>query len=57
MVIPKFRMFSSLVLVLGLLVFSAPLAFSQDTTATVGSRSVVSGQKMKIKGVVTQTRL
>jgi len=54
MVIPKFRMFSSFVLVLGLLVFSAPLAISQDTTATVGSRSVVSGQKLKIKGVVTR---
>jgi outer membrane protein OmpA-like peptidoglycan-associated protein len=47
-------MFSSLALVLGLLVFSAPLALSQDTTATVGSRTVVSGQKMKIKGVVTR---
>ena len=54
MSIPKFRMFSSLVLVLGLLVFAAPLALSQDTTATVGSRTVASGQKMKIKGVVTR---
>ncbi len=54
MSIPKFRMFSSLALVLGLLVFSAPLALSQDTTATVGSRTVASGQKMKIKGVVTR---
>jgi OmpA-OmpF porin, OOP family len=54
MAIPKFRMFSSLALVLGLLVFSAPLALSQDTTATVGSRTVTSGQKMKIKGVVTR---
>jgi len=54
MAIPKFRMFSSLALVLGLLVFSAPLALSQDTTATVGSRTVASGQKMKIKGVVTR---
>jgi len=51
---PKFRMFSSLVLALGLLVFAAPLALSQDTTATVGSRTVASGQKMKIKGVVTR---
>jgi len=47
-------MFSSLALVLGLLIFSAPLALSQDTTSTVGSRTVVSGQKMKIKGVVTR---
>lgn len=54
MAIPKLRMFSSLALVLGLLVFSAPQALSQDTTATVGSRTVVSGQKMKIKGVVTR---
>jgi OOP family OmpA-OmpF porin len=54
MVIPKLRMFSSLALVLGLLVFSAPLAISQDTSATVGARTVVSGQKMKIKGVVTR---
>jgi outer membrane protein OmpA-like peptidoglycan-associated protein len=54
MEIPKFKMFSSLVLAIGLLVFSAPIAFSQDTTSTVGSRSVVSGQKMKIKGVVTR---
>jgi OOP family OmpA-OmpF porin len=36
------------------LTFSAPLALSQDTTATVGSRSVASGEKMKIKGVVTR---
>ncbi|MCM3902218.1 MAG: OmpA family protein [Pyrinomonadaceae bacterium] len=54
MAIPKLRMFSSFALVLGLLVFSAPLALSQDTTATVGSRSVASGEKMKIKGVVTR---
>jgi OmpA-OmpF porin, OOP family len=54
MSIPKVRMFSSLALVLGLLIFSAPLALSQDTTATVGSRTVASGQKMKIKGVVTR---
>ena len=54
MEIPKFKMFSSLVLAIGLLVFSAPIAFSQDTTPTVGSRTVVSGQKMKIKGVVTR---
>src|SRR5688572_23868180 len=54
MVIPKFRMFSSLALVLGLLIFSAPAALTQDTTNPAGSRSVVSGQKMKIKGVVTR---
>ena len=54
MAIPKFRMFSSLALVIGLLVFSAPAALSQDTTNPVGSRTVASGQKMKIKGVVTR---
>ena len=54
MVFPKFKMFSSLTLMIGLLVFSAPAVLSQDTTATVGSRTVVSGQKMKIKGVVTR---
>ncbi|MCA1573827.1 MAG: OmpA family protein [Acidobacteria bacterium] len=54
MTIPKLRMFSSLALVLGFLIFSAPLALSQDTTNTVGSRTVVSGQKMKVKGVVTR---
>jgi OOP family OmpA-OmpF porin len=56
MVIPKFRMFSSLMLVMGLLIFAAPQAFSQDTitTSTPGSRTVVSGQKMKLKGVVTR---
>lgn len=54
MSIPNFRMFSSLALVLGLLVFAAPLALSQDTTATVGSRTVASGEKMKLKGVVTR---
>jgi outer membrane protein OmpA-like peptidoglycan-associated protein len=57
MEIPKFRMFSSLVLAVGLLVCAAPLAYSQeqDMTATSAStRTVASGQKMKIKGVVTR---
>jgi OmpA-OmpF porin, OOP family len=54
MSIPKFRMFSSVVLLLGLLVFAAPLTFSQDTTSAAGARTVASGQKMKIKGVVTR---
>ncbi|MGH9883543.1 MAG: OmpA family protein [Pyrinomonadaceae bacterium] len=54
MSIPKFRMFSSVVLLLGLLVFAAPLTFSQDTTSSAGARTVASGQKMKIKGVVTR---
>ena len=55
MKIPKFKVFSSAaVLALGLLFFSTPLAYSQDTTATTGSRTVASGQKMKIKGVVVR---
>ena len=54
MVIPKFRMFSSLMLAVFLLAFSASIAFAQDTTSTAGSRTVASGQKMKIKGVVTR---
>lgn len=54
MKIPNFRVFSSAVaLAIGLLVFSAPIAYSQDTTSA-GTRSVASGQKMKIKGVVTR---
>lgn len=54
MAIPKFRLFSSLALAITLLTCSAAIAFAQDTTSTVGSRTVVSGQKMKIKGVVTR---
>lgn len=54
MAIPKLRMFSSLALVLGIMICSAPQALSQDTTATVGSRTVVSGEKLKLKGVVTR---
>jgi len=51
MAIPKFKMFS-LLLVLGLLFTAAPSALSQDTS--VQSRTVASGQKMKVKGVVTR---
>lgn len=53
MVIPKFKMFSLLTLVMGLLLFTAPVALSQDTTSS-SSRTVASGQKMKLKGVVTR---
>src|SRR5882672_70947 len=53
MVIPKFRMFS-LMLAVSLFAFSASVAFAQDTTATAGARTVASGEKMKIKGVVTR---
>jgi outer membrane protein OmpA-like peptidoglycan-associated protein len=52
MLSPKFKMFS-LLLVLGLLFATAPLALAQDNTTT-SSRTVASGEKMKIKGVVTR---
>jgi outer membrane protein OmpA-like peptidoglycan-associated protein len=56
MVIPKFRLFSSLALALGLAIFcaSASTVWAQDTTNAAGSRTIASGQKMKIKGVVTR---
>src|SRR6266545_2005078 len=55
MVIPKFRMFSSAVLAVGLLVCSASIALPQGTsTSSSSSRSAASGEKMKIKGVVTR---
>jgi outer membrane protein OmpA-like peptidoglycan-associated protein len=47
-------MFSVLALAISLLTFSTAIAFAQDATSTVGSRTVASGQKMKIKGVVTR---
>ena len=54
MVFTKHRLFAPAVLTSCLLVFSASPAFAQDTTSTSGSRTVASGQKMKIKGVVTR---
>jgi len=54
MAIPKFRMFSSLMLAVFLLAFSASIALAQDTTNPAGSRTVTSGEKMKLKGVVTR---
>lgn len=54
MAIPKFRMFSSVMLAVLLLAFSASGAFAQVTTAAASSRTVASGEKMKIKGVVTR---
>lgn len=54
MPIPKFRMFSSLMLAVSLLTVSASLAIAQDTTPTAGARTVASGQKMKLKGVVVR---
>ena len=54
MAIPKLRMFSSLMLAVFLVAFSGAVVLAQDTTSTVGSRTVASGQKVKIKGVVTR---
>jgi outer membrane protein OmpA-like peptidoglycan-associated protein len=54
MAIPKFRMFSSLALAVLLTAFSAFIAVAQDTTPTAGARTVASGQKLKIKGVVVR---
>jgi OOP family OmpA-OmpF porin len=54
MAIPKLRMFSSLMLAISLCAFSASIGFAQDTTPAAGARTVVSGQKMKIKGVVVR---
>jgi outer membrane protein OmpA-like peptidoglycan-associated protein len=54
MVFTKHRLFAPAVLTTCLLVFSASPAFAQDTTNAAGSRNVTSGQKLKIKGVVTR---
>jgi outer membrane protein OmpA-like peptidoglycan-associated protein len=51
MVFTKFRLFSPVALATCLLVCGS-LALAQDTTNPAGSRTVASGQKMKIKGVV-----
>src|SRR6266545_5133024 len=53
MVIPKFRLLS-LMLAVSLLAFSASISFAQDKTTPAGSRTIASGEKMKIKGVVTR---
>ncbi|HEY6190206.1 MAG TPA: OmpA family protein [Pyrinomonadaceae bacterium] len=54
----KSRLFQSLTLALGLVLALATFAFAQDNTSasaqTGNVRSVSSGQKMKIKGVVTR---
>jgi len=54
MVFTKHKMFAPAVLATCLLVFSASPILAQDTTNPAGSRTVTSGQKMKIKGVVTR---
>jgi outer membrane protein OmpA-like peptidoglycan-associated protein len=54
MVFTKHKLFAPAVLTTCLLVFSASPAIAQDTSTSSGSRTVVSGQKMKVKGVVTR---
>src|ERR1044072_6279793 len=54
MVFTKQKMFAPAVVTLCLLVFSASPITAQDTTNPAGSRTVTSGQKLKIKGVVTR---
>jgi len=49
---PKFKMFSSLMIALTLLTVSAAIGAAQDKTEPVGSRTVASGPKLKVKGVV-----
>src|SRR5215212_693659 len=54
MVFTKHKLFAPAVLTTCLLVFSASPVLAQDTTNPAGSRTVTSGQKLKIKGVVTR---
>lgn len=54
MVFTKHKMFAPAVLITCLLVFSASPILAQDTTNPAGSRTVASGQKLKLKGVVTR---
>lgn len=54
MVFTKLRLLTLVTLTTCLLVFSASIASAQDTTNPAGSRTISSGQKMKIKGVVTR---
>ena len=54
MVFTKHKMFAPAVLITCLLVFSASPIMAQDSTNPSGSRTVASGQKMKLKGVVTR---
>jgi outer membrane protein OmpA-like peptidoglycan-associated protein len=56
--VKRFRMVTSTTLAISVLLISASMALSQDkstsTTSTSSARTAVSGQKMKIKGVVTR---
>ncbi|MGZ8848636.1 MAG: OmpA family protein [Pyrinomonadaceae bacterium] len=50
----SFRMFRSIALAFGLVLALSPLALAQDTGNSTRTRTVSSGQKMKIKGVVVR---
>lgn len=50
----SFRMFRSIALAFGLVLALSPLALAQDTNNSTRTRTVSSGQKMKIKGVVVR---
>jgi hypothetical protein len=54
MVFTKQKMFAPAVLITCLLVFSASPVLAQDATNPSGSRQVASGEKLKLKGVVTR---
>ena len=54
MVFTKHKLFAPAVLTTCLLVFSASPILAQDTTQPSGARTIASGQKLKIKGVVTR---
>jgi outer membrane protein OmpA-like peptidoglycan-associated protein len=54
MVFTKHKLFAPAVLTTCLLVFSVSPALAQDTTTPAGSRTIASGEKMKVKGVVTR---
>jgi len=53
MVSTRFRTMASTALAISVLLISASVAFSQSPTSSSTARTVASGQKMKIKGVVT----
>src|SRR5712692_568591 len=53
MVSTRFRTMASTALAISVLLISASVAFSQSPTSSSNARTVTSGQKMKIKGVVT----
>src|SRR5690242_7745790 len=54
MVFTKHKMFAPAVLITCLLVFAASPILAQDTTNPAGSRTVTSGQKLKIKAGVSR---